>query len=313
MNLTAVNIADPSETEKRSSVVFAVVLNWNGAEDTIKCIDSLLEAKDPFLEVVIVDNASTDGSVQRLTEAFPAIPLIRRPSNGGYAAGNNAGIRYAIDHGADYVLLVNNDTIVEHGFLRPMIAAAAGDESIGVVTCKAFFQSNRNKIYCTGGSFSWLRCSGAPMRSDRVDTPDGVSYVSGCILLVKRNVFETLGLLDERYFMYFEDLEFSRRVAKRFKLYYTPKGIVYHKSGGGDSWKNYSELYLYYNTRNRFWAFRDENGLYRSYVVFFSLSLAVVKSIAIMAYGLRERDDSGPFIRVRAIWRGVKDGLLHNK
>lgn len=299
--------------EKRHPVVFAVVLNWNAAADTIKCVDSLLATANPGLKLVLVDNASTDGSADILINKFPKIHLIVQPFNGGYAAGNNAGIRYALQNGAEYVLVINNDVVVERNFLLPMLAAANADTMIGIVTCKAFFSSDPEKIYCTGGRFSRFRCSGAPMNRSEVNKSSEVSYVSGCILLIRRNVFEASGLLDEKYFMYFEDLEFSRRVADRFKLYYTPDGVVYHKSGGGDSWKNYSEFYLYYNTRNRFWAFRDEKIFYRCYVVLFSLSLALFKSLVILFYEVQGKYGSGSLSRVRAIWKGVKDGLVNEQ
>lgn len=209
------------------------------------------------------------------------------------------------------MLIINNDVIVEPNFLSPMIALAHGKEDAGIVTCAAYFQSNRRRFYCTAGRFSRLLCAGVPLSAEEQITEREVDYISGCILLVKRKVFETVGLLDERFFMYYEDLDFSERVKNKFKLLYTPKGVVYHKSGGGDRWDVYTDTYLYYTMRNRFWIFGESPTYYKTYVFLFSLVNASLKSAVIVIASLLKFRSNKTAQRLASIWRGVYHGIIH--
>lgn len=294
-------------------LVIAVVLNWNGYDDTAKCVLSLQKAAYANLQIILVDNASTDGSAGRLQQDFPALPFLKLSHNGGYAAGNNAGIKLALERQADYVLVVNNDVIVEPDFLTPMVELAEKNPAAGVVTCKALLQSGNGRIYCTGGNISRLRCGGIPLPPHERDREGEVQFISGCILLARREVFEKAGSFDERFFMYFEDVEFSRRVNRQFKLIYTPRSIVYHKSGGGDKWKNYTETYLYYTSRNRLWVFQNESRAYRAYVLLYGFLNAFAKSAVIAAHSLAaQRHENRSGQRLLALWRGMRDGMFQN-
>ncbi|KAA0229999.1 glycosyltransferase family 2 protein [candidate division KSB1 bacterium] len=294
-------------------LVVAVVLNWNGYDDTAKCVLSLQKAAYANLQIILVDNASTDGSAGRLERDFPELPFIKLSHNGGYAAGNNAGIKLALERRADYVLVLNNDVVVEPGFLWPMVQLAEKNPAAGVVTCKALLQSGNGRIYCTGGNLSRLRCGGVPLPPGERDREGEVQFISGCILLARREVFEKLGSFDERFFMYFEDVEFSRRVRRQFKLFYTPAGVVYHKSGGGDKWKNYTETYLYYTSRNRLWVFQNESRAYRLYVILYGFLNAFAKSAVIAAHSFPvRRQENRSEKRLMALWRGMRDGMFGN-
>ena len=293
--------------------VVAVVLNWNGWEDTIKCIGSLQKVDYPSLTTIIVDNNSSDGSADKISEQFPSLTLLRQHLNGGYAAGNNAGIRFALDNGAAYVLILNNDTVVDPGFLAPLVAASERMPDVGVVTGRVQYLSHPEQLFSGAGKISRLLCTGMNKgglfpSSQRSAEERGIDYVCGVMLLVKRSVFEHCGLLDEKYFMYFEDLEFSLRISRRFKIRYIPQSVIYHRSGGGKGWRTYSEKYLYFHTRNRFMVFQEESTLYRMYVALFSAILCVAKSIVIM------QNIPGEPVRARrqlvALWKGFGDGLL---
>ena len=126
---------------------------------------------------------------------------------------------------------------------------------------------------------------------------------------MRRKVFETVGLLDERFFLYFEDIEFSLKVVKTFKMVYVPDGIIYHKSGGGTNWWDFNERYLYYTTRNRFWAFHASPAFFRVYVFFFSFTLACAKSAAVIVSLVFKKSQQPVGPRLWGIWRGLKDGL----
>ncbi len=289
--------------------VTAVVLNWNRSVDTIDCVRSLQQSGYPDLNIVVVDNASTDDSVAKIESALPRVTIIRSPTNGGYAAGNNIGIRQALANGANYVLILNNDVLVEPGFLQPMVGEAEADSSVGIVTCDARFQSDHTRAYPTGGRMKFWRGAATALPSRERSQRTTVDFVSGCILLVPRAVFEKVGLLDESFFMYFEDYEFSRRVATSYQLVYTPDATVYHRSGGGDRWAVQTPTYLHYMARNRFLAFRNESAAYRAYLVLVGSAIAVAKSIAILGHGLRTGHIATARQQLGALWSGLLAGF----
>ncbi len=293
--------------------VCAVVLNYGGARDTIECVRSLQDAGYPNLEIVVVDNASPDGSAEVIRQALPSVPLLAEPVNTGYAGGNNVGIEWALRRGTDLILITNNDVIFEKGFLEPMVDILQVHQDVGVVTCKVFYQSARDQIFSGAGSFSRLFCSGlnhggVSKPSPRCEEECEIEFVCGVLLLVRREVFERVGLFDDRYFMYFEDVEFSRRVLTHYRMMYTPRGVAYHKSGGGKGWHSYTDLYLYYHTRNRLWVFAGEPLYYRFYVVAFTLANAVAKGGVVLLNYTREPQMNRK--RLSALARGIIDGVF---
>ena len=297
----------------RWPLVMAVVLNYNGYEDTAKCIISLQGSSYSNLKIVLVDNGSPDGSGERLKTKYSDIPIILLRENTGYAAGNNAGIRFALEQGSDYVLVINNDVVVDSGFLEPMVNITENQSNVGIVTCKVYYQSSPQEIFSAVGKMNWLLCTGVNKGShlklfQKTDAECFTDFACGVLLLMRAKMLKTEGLFDDKYFMYFEDVEFSRRILRSYKIAYTPQGIAYHKSGGGKGWRSYSELYLYYHTRNRFWAFRDDPLYYRIYVFLFSLMNVLSKTIFLSFNIMSNRHQ---MIRQwRSLWRGFVDGSL---
>ncbi|MDD8018328.1 MAG: glycosyltransferase family 2 protein [Bacteroidota bacterium] len=292
--------------------VAAVVLNWNQVDETIECVKSLLESSHPDLKIVIVDNASSDDSVEVLAKTFPLIPLIQNSRNAGYAGGNNLGIKWAIDHDAEYVLVLNNDVTVDKQLVKELLATVKKNDRVGIVTSKVYYKDDPERIFSGAGKIIHWRCTGVNRgkmfgRFSQHNTEHLVDYICGVLFLARVEVFKTIGLLDERFFMYFEDLEFSMRVSSKYLIAYTPKAIAYHKSGGGTRWSNYSEVYLYYQTRNRFWVFEKEPTYYRMYVIMFTLFITIAKSIAIL-FSVFERKGQ-TWKQLNALWKGLKDGM----
>lgn len=296
--------------------VCAVVLNWNALDDTTECIESLKNVHYANLKIVIVDNASNDGSAVKLSQLYPDMSILKLNHNGGYAAGNNAGIRWGLQNGFDYILVINNDTIVEPGFLTPLVEAIEANPSIGIITGKVLYYEERNRIYSAGGYFSKLYCAGINGRFKENDEflaneekIQEISFVPGCMMLIHRKVFEDLGLMDEMYFLYFEDLEFSRRVSKKYTLAYVPSSRIYHKSGGGTRWSNYTPTYIYYHSRNRIWVFGNESAIYRTYVLLYSLINALAKAIVIISQN-NKGTKYFPWKQLKAIRQGIIDGVI---
>lgn len=304
-----VSAGEVSSVSGGATPVYAVVLNWNGLEDTCACVASLERVTDPPLRIVIVDNGSSDGSGETLAREFSRHTVLLRPDNGGYAAGNNTGIRHALDAGAEFVLVLNNDTTVDPGFLAPMLDTARRDPAVGIVTCAAFLSDEPGRQYGTGGPFSRWRTAGMLLPPGERGRSRAVEFISGCVMLVRREVFETSGLLDESFFMYYEDLEFSRRVARRWTLWYEPAGVIRHKSGGGSRWLRQTPLYFYYMTRNRILAFRGDPFAYRAYVLLYTFVNVLVKTAVSLFAWLSSRRRRYAMERISALWRGFRDGL----
>jgi GT2 family glycosyltransferase len=222
----------------------AVVLNWNGGEDTLAALSSL-----EGIPAICVDNGSTDGSDAEVEARFPAVELLRTGANLGFAGGNNAGIRRALERGADWVLLMNNDATAEPGLADALGRAAAGRPDAGLLAC-TILAADGVTVQYAGASFN-ARVG----YSGRLSTRAGgevrdVGRADGAAVAVSRAAAERAGLLDETLFLYVEDVEWSLRVhAAGFAVVLVPDARVLHRgsaaSGGAASTTN-----MYYSTRN---------------------------------------------------------------
>ena len=231
--------------------LFAVVLSWNGREDTLAALGSL-----HGIETICVDNGSTDGSAEAVAKRFPEVELIRTGVNLGFAAGNNVGIRRALDRGADWIVLLNNDAFVEGGFADALAAAAARHPDAGILACKVYVADPPDVLWYAGGSFHPLlgysgRVRGAGKRDDgSFDQETDVDWATGAALAVSRDAIAGAGLLDEELFAYLEDVDWSLRIrAAGLRVVFTPTARAWHKvsaSTGGPA----SATSLRYHCRN---------------------------------------------------------------
>lgn len=234
--------------------VYIIVLNWNGKDDTIECVKSLQKINYSNYKIVVVDNGSEDDSVSEIKKQFSKVKIIENKKNLGFAGGNNIGMKYAVDSGADYVLLINNDTTVEENFLSELVEIGESDEKIGILGSKICFYSEPNRIWFAGGKVNWLKNKGTHIGLDQIDNGQydkikETDYLTGCCLLIKRKVIEKIGVLAEDYFLYYEDTDFSLRTKNAgYRSIYVPKSKIYHKISR--STKPGSSSYIYYHTRN---------------------------------------------------------------
>jgi GT2 family glycosyltransferase len=212
-----------------------VVLNWNGADDTIACLESLSISGDPSVMVLVVDNGSTDGSADRIQRAFPETELLRLPCNIGYAAGNNAGFRRAMEMQAEMVVFLNNDTMAEGDFCTPLIRALEGNPEVGITVPKICYFHDPSRIWYAGGE---ARLSTGLVRHVGIRRKDGAEfsrpgptgYATGCCLAMRCIDFRRVGGFDERFGMYAEDVDLSLRVkAMGQSIEYVPDSIILHK------------------------------------------------------------------------------------
>jgi GT2 family glycosyltransferase len=221
-------------------LVCVVIVNWNGWANTFDCVHSLRALAYPRLEIVVVDNASYDNSEAKLRQAFPHITVLQTGVNLGYAGGNNLGIRWALARGADYIWILNNDTIVNPGALTALVDKINSDPQYAMCGSLLVYDHERERVQACGGArFNWATGTAryigegiSPSRLPAVATVEAeLDYVLGASLLVRQSFIETGGLLDERYFLYFEELDWAARLQKGQKLGFAPRSIVYHKDG----------------------------------------------------------------------------------
>jgi GT2 family glycosyltransferase len=223
----------PPET---APAIAVIVLTWNGRDLTLDCLESLARVTTPGVRVMVVDNASTDGTADAIRQRFGGrVTVLSNPSNLGFAAGNNAGIQRALEDGADLILLLNNDTLVDPAFIAELAAGLDAAPGSGIAGPKIYYSTPPDQIWFAGGEVSLWRGTARHIgirETDhgQYDTPRAVGYVSGCALLARREVFERIGMLDPSYRAYFEDTDFCMRAARAgFGIRYVPAAKVWHR------------------------------------------------------------------------------------
>ena len=235
--------------------VAIIILNWNQEADTVECLTSLKALKYENYEIILVDNGSHDGSPDILQKQFPNIKMIRNPKNLGFVGGNNVGIKETLKTGADYILLLNNDTVVEPDFLSLLVQTMENDKTVGVVSPKIMFYHDRKKIWFVGGNYLPIIRKTNHKHYGEVDCGQvkkitDVAWVSGCCMLIKREVVEKVGLFDPDYFNNYEDVDFCERAkVAGYKIMLVPQAKIYHKFAASMGGK-FSPYYTYYRTRN---------------------------------------------------------------
>lgn len=267
--------------------IVIVTVNYNTAKDTELFLESVkkLHISDFSFETIIVDNGSTHKFV--LPEKNNNVSLISLMQNTGFTGGYNVGIKTALKNGADAILIINNDTLLDSDLLINLEKALYEKENIGLTVPKIYFakghefHKNRYKkdelgkvIWYAGGTMDWDNILSVHRGVDEVDhgqydTIEPTDFASGCCMLIKREVFEKMGVFDERYFLYYEDADLCMRIKQAdYLLYYVPQAVVYHinaSSSGGAG----NSLQDYYLTRNqmlfgiRYAQFRSKLALYR--------------------------------------------------
>ena len=219
----------------RQPRVSIIILNWNSYEVTLDFLLSLRKIDYPNFEMVLVDNGSVDGSAAGLLENVPEIRLIRNSANLGFAGGCNVGMRDALRRGTDYLLLLNNDTIVAPDFLSQLVRFTESDENIGAASPKVLFFDHPDRLNYAGGEHTRWRLFpkmlGLRQLDDgRYDKIREVSFLTGCAFLIKAEVVRRIGVLEEIYFHFYEDIEWSLRIGQAgYKEFYVPAAKIWHK------------------------------------------------------------------------------------
>lgn len=214
--------------------VAVIVLNWNRKEDSLRCLASLLDQDYPSYTVLFVDNDSSDGSVEAVSQDFPQVEVIVNSANLGFAEGNNVGIHAALQQGFDAIMLLNNDTVVPSDLLSMLTSVMNADDAIGAVGPAIVYLHNPEIVWSSGGTIDWKRgvvtASHVDCSIDQLPRePFPVDHMSGCCMLVRADAIRRAGTLDSRFFMYYEETEWCVRLARAgYRLGIDPAARVLH-------------------------------------------------------------------------------------
>lgn len=218
-------------------LVAIIVLTWNQRDLTLDCLASLKAMHYPVdrLLLIVVDNGSADGTAQAIRERYPDVVVLENGENLGFAEGNNIGIRYAMEHGAEYVMLLNNDTVVDTTMLTNLLDISESDPTIGIVGPKMLYFEPPDVIWSAGNRIDWATGGLIRLQAEQLDnaadeTPADVDYITGCGICLRRAVIEQVGMLDPRFFIYYEESDWCLRAQQAgWRVVYVPQARLWHK------------------------------------------------------------------------------------
>ena len=288
-----------------------ILLNWNGKENTIKCLESLKTLNYPNYETIIVDNASSDDSVEVISHKFPSVILITNQKNLGFAEGNNTGIRYALERETDYVFLLNNDAIVDEETVTELVQTAESDNKIGILGSKIYFYHTPERIQSAGAHIDVKTGRMLyPHYGKRVRAANGkavdVDAVSGTAMMVKRELIEKVGMLDPTFFCYFEDTDWCIRARKAgYRVVIVPMSKIWHK-GGVSTGGGATPTSIYYSVRNHLLVMNKNYPISSAFHRLFRDLSIICLSLAYVLLSSKVGRTEG----IEALWRGIKDFYL---
>ena len=305
------DVARPEGVDKSDQLkTLIVILNWNTYEMTRECVRSLSAMTGDSFEILIVDNGSHDGSLESLRDAFPQLTMIANGRNLGFAAGANVGMKRALDQGADYVLLVNNDTVVKPDLLAELLAEAKRTPKAGMISPKIYYADPSDCIWWAGGTFSLWQ--GIPRHLGRkenergqYDTTRTIDWATGCAVLIRCAALREAGLFDEKIFANAEDLDLSLRMRSLgWQIRYAPAAKLWHKEGFATR-RNAGEHVRYFtSTRNILWVMH-KHARALQWVTFFPYFL--VRYVFVLVLKSLCRGDmksaQGALAGIAAFWR----------
>jgi len=223
------NLQRESDPLSRNALVGCVIVNWNGWRETLLCLDALRSTDYQELVIVVVDNGSSDDSVERIQSAYPEIRTVQTEKNLGFSGGNNVGIREVMRHNVKYVWLLNNDTQPKPFALRELVHTAEADDRLGCVGSVLHYTSDPERIQAWGGGWISLWSGYSSQATERPRPGRQLDFLTAASMLVRRKALEDVGLMDDRFFLYWEDAELCFRLRKHgWKLGVASRAVVLH-------------------------------------------------------------------------------------
>jgi GT2 family glycosyltransferase len=290
-----------------SPKVFIVILNWNGIEDTKECLDSLSKLKYDNFNVVVVENGSTDGSAEILREEYPHVEVIENRVNLGFTRGSNVGMRHGMERRAEYLWLLNNDTVVDEEALSEMVRYGESSKQQCLLSPQIYYYDDCDTLQFRGSVVNWkdFTIRKCDTRSpSRPQVGERMTALWGTALLIKRGVIEEIGYLDEKYFAYYEDEDYCLRALKEgFECAVVPEAKIYHKdsmSTGGYT----APMQVFLRSRNYYFLWMDKvSGFDRVKYFFRSVANTVNYGGLLREKGLDESMDAC----VDGLWSAIKE------
>jgi GT2 family glycosyltransferase len=291
-------------TAGRAPSVAIIVLNYNGLHLTEPCLESLQQLDYPEWRAIVIDNGSArDESIALKARFGEPFDIIRNDEALGFCAGNNQGMRIALDRGFDYILWLNNDTTVEKDFATELVAFMESDPDLGLANPKMIRYDDRTRIDGMGGDLNLWIARHVLYRRPYDEVRTNLTFAHGGAFFLRRAAIEQVGFLDESYYAYWEEADYCLRLRKRgWRIGCTPRSIVYHK--GGQTNRYLSNLYIYYMVRNGFLCVKRNGRWFQwpSFTVCF-LASSVVNYIGYLLL-TRPRDLGIPFEAIGDFLRG---------
>jgi len=294
--------------------VAIIIVNWNNYKDTSQCLDSIRSIDYPNYQLIVVDNGSKDKSDDNLYKNYPEIILLKNYENLGFTGGCNKGIKYALENNFRYLMLLNNDTIVTNTFLTSLVEFIESDDKIGAIQPKIMFNHDRNLIWNASGSFNAFLTKTTTLGENEIDQGQfdnsrQTDWITGCCFLIRTSVVKKIGLLDQRFFAYYEDTDWSMKIQQLgLKMFYEPMSVIYHKVGMSDknhgphNEGNVSPFSHYLGVKNHlFLVRRYAKGVNLLGSWFYQF----VKLSGYLFYFILR----GRFIKLKFVIRGIRDGL----
>jgi GT2 family glycosyltransferase/SAM-dependent methyltransferase len=257
VNLPLCSEPSTQATSPSPARVGVVILNWNGCDVLRECLRSLARVNFPGVDIVVVDNGSADASCEMVTAEFPGVALIRNPENLGFCAANNQGVRLALERNNDYVLILNNDTMLHPDCISRLVARAKSEPRIAAVSPKIYFCQPRDRIWFAGGAFNfWTGCNGH-VGYRKGEKPGwniarSMDFICACAMLVSRQAWQEIGDFDELLFRSAEDVDWSLRARRAgYRLFYEPEAVIWHRESFDILRNEGRARQLYFYTRNQ--------------------------------------------------------------
>jgi GT2 family glycosyltransferase len=293
--------------------VAIIVLTWNQRDLTLDCLASLaaMDYAVDRLHIIVVDNGSKDSTATAVRESFPQVTVLENSNNLGFAEGNNVGIRRALEANPDYIMLLNNDTTVEPDMLQQLLRVIEPDSTVGIVGPKMLYFDRFDTIWCAGSMINWntgetVRLQAEQPDQSAADAVRPVDFITACAILLRREVIDRIGLLDPRFFIYYEETDWCARASEAgWRILYVPRARLYHKVSAAMG--TTSPATDYYMVRNSFlFLSKHRTGLKRLTTL---VKTGYRHSLAIAAFTVKSHN--GRRLRNRdAKLLGMRDALL---
>jgi len=282
-----------------------IIVNWKQYELTTKCLFSVYKSKFKDFEIVLVDNESNTEKLKNLIKNFKKIKIFQNDTNLGFGAANNQGINYAIQNNFKYVMLLNNDTEVDENFIDPLISKINKNNLIGAVQPLIMNYNNKNSIWSAGGYVN--KFFGYTFTNKNSNGNLKLDWITGCCMLLKTDLIKKVGLIDENFFAYYEDVDWSLRIKDLgYSLKLVNTSLVYHygsKSSENSSFEgSLSPKVHYLNFKNHLYLLRKHNDKFNStgFIIYQLIKLFFYSIYFILRFR---------FNKLRIIYKGLNDGL----